>query len=109
MTFIQFIFLFIILLIIVQTARKYQAQLITIRECFLWMAFWLLAGVLVIFPNTTQTIANFVGIGRGVDLLIYMALVVLFTALFFLIVRVERIERDITKIVRHMALQKDNK
>ena len=102
---IQVILLIAIALIIRKTFQKYHRRVITVREFFLWTIFWGCAGLLVVFPNATQRVANFVGIGRGVDLVIYLALLILFSALFYLIVRVERIERDITKIVREMALE----
>ena len=40
------------------------------------------------------------------DLLIYGALIILFVTVFFALVRVERLERDVTYIVRHLALKK---
>ena len=104
---IQIIFLVIIFLIIAKTLQKYRMNSITVREFFLWTVFWLIGAVLVIFPDALQTIANFVGIGRGADLLIYLSLIILFFGLFDILVRLERIERDITKIVRKRALEQD--
>ena len=106
MTPIQIILLIIIGTVVAKTAQKYAKRAITVREFFLWAAFWLFGAVLVVFPNATQTVANFVGIGRGVDLLIYGALIILFVTVFFALVRVERLERDVTYIVRHLALKK---
>jgi hypothetical protein len=105
---IQIILLTIIVLIVLKTLQKYRAQSITVREFFLWTAFWLIGAVLVIFPNAIQTIANFVGIGRGVDLLIYLSLIVLFFGMFYVLVRLERIERDITALVRKKTLKEGN-
>jgi len=109
MSLIQIILLAIIALIVLKTLQKYRAQSITVREFFLWTAFWLIGAVLVIFPDAMQTIANFVGIGRGVDLLIYLSLIILFFGMFYILVRLERIERDITKIVRKRALDENVK
>ncbi|MBI4359718.1 MAG: DUF2304 domain-containing protein [Candidatus Jacksonbacteria bacterium] len=103
MNLIQVILLIIIAFIILKTFQKYYRRMITAREFFLWTIFWGCAGLLVVFPNATQRVANFVGIGRGVDLVIYLALLMLFSALFYLLVKVETIERAITKIVREMA------
>lgn len=103
MTPIQIILLIIIAVIIAKTFGKYRRRSITVREFFLWAIFWSCSAIFVIFPNITQKAANLVGIGRGVDLIIYLALLILFSALFYLIIRVERIERDITKIARKLA------
>ena len=102
---IQIIILVIIALIIIKTFQKYRQQAITIREFFLWISFWLIAAVLFIFPNLTQTVAKWLGVGRGVDLIIYLGLIVLFFAVFYILLRIERLERDITKVVREEALK----
>ncbi|MFH1712743.1 MAG: DUF2304 domain-containing protein, partial [Candidatus Jacksonbacteria bacterium] len=52
--------------------------------------------------------ANWAGIGRGVDLIIYLSLIFLFSALFFILVRLERLERDVTKIVRKRTLEEND-
>lgn len=105
MTPIQIILLLVFAGIVAKTFQNYRRDAITTREFFLWTVLWGIAGILVLFPNLTQTIANMVGIGRGVDLVVYLALMVLFVALFYVLVRLERIERDITKIVRSLALK----
>ena len=102
---IQIIILIIIALIIVKIWQKYRQQTITIREFFLWIGFWLIVAVLFIFPETAQTAAKWLGIGRGVDLIIYLGLIVLFFAVFYILLRIERLERDITKVVREDALK----
>jgi len=104
---IQIIVLALIALIILKTFKKYKKESITIREFFLWTIFWLIVACLWIFPDATQTLANWVGIGRGVDLVIYLAILILFFGLFYVIIRLERLERDVTKIVRRMALDKE--
>ncbi|HBH46391.1 MAG: hypothetical protein A2445_04825 [Candidatus Jacksonbacteria bacterium RIFOXYC2_FULL_44_29] len=105
---IQIILIGIIAVIIVKILQKYKSSAISIREFFLWVAFWLIVAVLVIFPNATQTVANWVGITRGVDLIVYLSVIVLYFSLFYILVRLERLERDITKIVRKMALKEEN-
>lgn len=105
---VQIIVLVIIALIIIKTFQKYRAQAITVREFFLWTVFWLIVATLFIFPEVTQTAANWAGIGRGVDLIIYLSLIALFFGLFFILIRLERLERDVTRIVRKRALDDGN-
>ena len=105
MTPIQIIFLVVIAAIVIKTAQKYRSSAISIREMFLWIFFWLLVGVLILFPDATQAVANLVGIGRGVCLIVYLALIALFLGMFYIVLRLEQLERDITKIVRRLALK----
>ena len=104
---IQILLLAIIAGIIYKTWKKRRAAAITVQEFFLWTVFWLLGAGLVLFPEITQRVARFVGIGRGVDLVIYISLTLLFFGLFYVLVRLERLERDVTKITRKMALEEN--
>jgi hypothetical protein len=50
-------------------------------------------------------IANTVGIGRGADLAVYLAVVVLLILTFNLYVQHHRLQRDITELVKKEALK----
>lgn len=70
-----------------------------------WFLFWLAAIVAVWVPNSLTKLANFFGIGRGADLVLYVGLVAVFYFIFRVYVRMERMESNITKIVRDSALE----
>lgn len=62
------------------------------------------AALAVVFPESTNDIANFVGVGRGADLILYvMGVVVLFTLLHYYTKFVE-LERKLTEVVRELAI-----
>ncbi|MBI2551629.1 DUF2304 domain-containing protein, partial [Candidatus Uhrbacteria bacterium] len=61
-------------------------------------------GVAAALPKTTEIAARFVGVGRGADLAIYVGMLVLFFLVFKLFVKIEEVEREITKVVRKEAL-----
>jgi len=61
--------------------------------------------LLAIKPDTASYFAKLLGIGRGVDLAIYLALIVLFYLQFRLMVRLEKNNREITKLTREKALE----
>jgi len=73
---------------------------------FLWLFFWLIAGIIVWIPNATNTAAQFLGVGRGADLVFYASILILFYILFRIYLRLEKMERDITKVVRKNSLDK---
>ena len=66
---------------------------------------WVGLVVVSLLPQTTDLLAAQVGIGRGADLLVYISIIALFYLVFRLVVRMERIQQDITKVVRAMALK----
>jgi hypothetical protein len=67
-------------------------------------AILVVAGVAVVFPERTDSIANWAGVGRGVDLIGYLVQVLLlFMALHFYTKFVD-IQRQLTRIVRELAI-----
>src|SRR2546421_11103572 len=71
----------------------------------LWFLFWSAVIVVVIRPATTSAVARYLGVGRGADVVIYLALVLLFYLVFRMFGRPEELERQITRVVRAAALK----
>jgi len=71
--------------------------------------FWILVGVVAFRPDSTMYFAHLLGVGRGADVVIYLALALLFFLFFKLMVKVERLDKDITKVVRAIALKESDK
>ncbi len=106
---IQLILILFILFAVTKVALRYKDKIISLQEFILWTIFWFMVGFVVILPETTSFVANLVGVGRGVDLVIYISILILFYIAFRILVRLDKIEKNITKIVRKMALdKKDN-
>jgi len=53
----------------------------------------------------TNSVANFLGIGRGADLYLYLSLVTVFVFIFYSWGKFKSIEKRIVKISREMALK----
>jgi len=71
----------------------------------LWLAFWTAAAAAILRPNITRTVAKAIGIGRGADLVMYCGLLATAIGFFLLYLRFRQLETNITKLVRHMAIQ----
>lgn len=69
-----------------------------------WLVFWLFAVIVVTLPETSEFAARLAGVGRGVDLIIYLSIVLLFYLFFRLFVKIEEGERQLTRLVRKLAL-----
>ncbi len=66
----------------------------------------------IIFSLSTRLLGNLArlfGVGRGVDLVIYISIPILFYLLFLLYLRVEELNRKLTKIVREDAVKNATK
>jgi len=69
-----------------------------------WVLFWLAAGAAALLPKSTEWFARLLGVGRGVDAVIYVSIICLFYIVFRIFVRLEKIEHDITLLVRDKTL-----
>jgi hypothetical protein len=73
------------------------------------VSFWLLVwggGIAVlIWPRSTLVIAHALGIGRGADLLLYSSVLVMFSGFFYVYTRFRRLDRQITMLVRRLAIE----
>ncbi len=58
-----------------------------------------------VYPQVASWLAIALGVGRGADAIVYVALLALFYILFRIFTRIERIERNITSMVREIALR----
>lgn len=102
---IQIILIAIIAIIIWRLAVKLKTQEIAAKQFIGWLLIWLLAIVAVSFPDLTVWLANVVGVGRGSDLVIYLAVIAIFYVIFRLLLRIEKLEKNLTKLVRGEALK----
>ena len=87
-----------------------QKKQISANEFVFWLIFWILAGAAIVSLKWIDRLAAGLGFsGSGIEVLLYVAAAVLFYFIFRLRLRLEKIERDITKIVREISLINKNK
>lgn len=106
---IQILLIIFILFAVAKVGLRYKDKAISLQEFILWTVFWLLVALVVVFPEITSYAANLVGVGRGVDLVVYISILILFYLVFRLLVRLDSIEKNITKIVRQKAIDQAEK
>ncbi len=72
---------------------------------FAWGLLWVAAAVAIARPEITADVARLLGIGRGTDLVLYFAVLGMVFGFFAMYVRMRRIESDLTKIARELAIR----
>ncbi len=70
-----------------------------------WWVVCVAAAVAIAFPDLVQAVANFLGIGRGADVVLYLFVLTFLGTSFFLYARCRQLQQQITEIVRHIALE----
>ncbi|OGL95864.1 hypothetical protein A2348_00435 [Candidatus Uhrbacteria bacterium RIFOXYB12_FULL_58_10] len=108
MTF-QVILVLFALFAITRTSRQYRKRKVSLYWFLLWTGLWALVIGIALYPTTADAIARFVGVERGADLALYLAVVLLAYLVFRLFVRQEETERSITQVVRQIAVQHPSK
>ncbi len=89
------------ILTLVATLRGWATR----REGFLWALVWVAAVVAIVWPDATTIIARKLGIKRGADLILYCAVVVMMIGFLMVYVRLRRIRRELTLLVRQLAIR----
>jgi len=62
------------------------------------------AAAAIAWPEATSRIARALGIGRGADLVLYSTVVAMGVGFWMVYIRLRQLRRDITLLVRHLAL-----
>lgn len=82
---------------------KRGAKQLAIRRLLI-LAFAVFAVLAVIFPGAVTALAQFVGVGRGTDLLLYATVVVLLGFLALQEARTKNAEKRTTKLARKVSV-----
>jgi hypothetical protein len=86
---------------LVATVRGWATR----REGLVWAFVWLCTGVAIARPDLTVLVAGAMGIGRGADLVLYCAVIVMLIGFFMVYARLRRLRRDLTLLSRHLAIR----
>ncbi len=105
MIIIQWLIVLFSVFALTRVVLRYLDRRINFKDLVLWVVLWVSVIVFVLLPQTSSLLARVFGVGRGVDLLIYVSIVVLFYLVFKLFVKLEKIEEDITRLTKELALK----
>jgi hypothetical protein len=84
---------------------RFREKSMSFRQFFFWILFWVGAGAVLFYPRNTDELANRLGISRGVDVIVYMSITVLFYLAFRIYAALSKMEREVTRLVRAIALE----
>jgi len=65
--------------------------------------------IFIIFPETTNSLAHKLGVGRGADLVFYTSIIIFWFVILKLYARIRKLEQIITQIVRKDAIEEADK
>jgi len=78
-------------------------------EFAFWSIIWVAVIVFALDPGILGGVSSIVGIGRAVDLAVYVSIIVLFYLLFRMYVRMDKQNQELTTLVREIAIKNRKK
>jgi len=84
---------------------RFYSKDLNFKELLFWSILWLAMIVLVFIPGKTNFLAKILGMERGNDAMFFLSIVALFYASYRLYVKSNEQDKEITKLVRALALK----
>ncbi len=100
---VQFILIVLLLIVIYIYFSRLRSGMLDRLIVLLFAAVGI---VMTVFPDLTTRIANFVGVGRGVDLFFYLTILGLSFMCLLLYSKIRDLESTITDLTRAVAIKK---
>jgi small membrane protein len=105
MSKIQVLFIAALIFILINYFRRFRSMAID----KILISLMLLSGIFfVLYPDLTTKIARYLGIGRGTDLIFYLAILGFGYMILVLYSKIKNLEDQITSLVRKQALENIN-
>lgn len=89
--------------------QQYRADKVSQHWMRIWSVLWACVILVALWPKTTDLIAARVGVGRGADLIVYIAIVFLLYGFARLIATQEKQRQELTELVRKIAIERAEK
>lgn len=109
MILLQYIFILVSLVMILIILAQFKKNSLRIGQALLWGLVWFALLVASVLVNQIAGLISVFGVTRPVDLIVYLAIVVLFIYCYKLNMRQEELSRQITELVRTRAIEKAKK
>jgi hypothetical protein len=101
---VQVILVACFLVLVIAGLRSRRTQRTRAAKKILFIAVGLVAVAAVLFPGVTQDVADLVGVGRGTDLVLYLAIVLVSYAALDIYLRFQDLNDQVTRLTRALAL-----
>jgi len=102
----QILIFLLCILLILRTFIFFINKKKTIREFIVSVCVWGTIASIGLFPNITVELANIIGFELGINFLLVTSVIILFYFVFSQMLKIDKMENSITKLIRQQALQK---
>lgn len=106
---VQIMLLVFVLFAASRAVLQFRGGTIRFGALTFWLLIWAVAIVAIFYPEETTRLAKILGIGRGVDVVVYASIAILFYLVFRLHVYLENIRTEISRLIREVAIKEVKK
>ncbi len=92
------------IVVMLRTYGQYKKEYVSRYWLIAFSVLWMAIIVAALLPKSTDRLAQLVGVERGADLFVYSAVLVLVYAVYRLLAQVQYMHREMTELVRQIAL-----
>lgn len=92
-------------LVIANVAVRFRRRQIRFSLFVLWSLLWIGVAATANWSSSSDWLAHMMGMGRGMDLLVFLSILAIFYALYRVYSKVEKVERKLTQAIREEALR----
>lgn len=102
----QIIAIVVIVYFLVRIIKQRRKKQVSKNEFFLWLVFWIIGIIVIVqIKALDKLVANLGFSSSGINILLYIAIIILFHLVFKLRIRLEKQEKNITKLTRELAIK----
>ncbi|MDR0911633.1 MAG: DUF2304 family protein [Methanobrevibacter sp.] len=105
----QIIVILIAILAVSIIFERFVHKKVSLSTFVMWLILWVLLLIFTIVPGFTNFLAKGFGISRGIDLIIVFAIIGAYYLLFRLYLKLEKMQHDITDLIRYLAINEEKK
>jgi hypothetical protein len=103
--FYQIIIFVLAAVLFLRTLLLFIKRRKTFRELLLALFIWGNIGLIGLYPNITKLVAKLTGFQEGINALFVVCIIILFYVVLGLLLKFDKMENSITKLVRQQALK----
>ena len=82
---------------------RFKGKSLSLSSLIFWIVLWLATLVFVFDPQISDAIAKLFGLQRGTDTIFFLAIILLFYLIFRLYIKLDTIDKDLTKLVSEIS------
>ncbi len=103
-TSVTIVFSLISMLAILYNIHRFRREEIGFRSTLVWFLMWFCIGFFSLFPNLLNPLMSLAQMQNRMFFILIMSVFVLFAFIFNIISRIDKIERDIGKLVQEISI-----